>query len=66
MERLQKCLTVILIVPKMLHFDEYGIIVKSKPKYSIDWINDAAQGLDSIIYMPNKLLLNQISLMFPM
>lgn len=25
-------------------FDEYGIIVKSKPKYSIDWINDVAQG----------------------
>ncbi len=25
-------------------FDEYGIVAKSKPKYSIDWLNDVASG----------------------
>jgi hypothetical protein len=25
-------------------FDEYGIVAKSKPKYSIDWLNDVATG----------------------
>lgn len=39
-------------------FDEYGIVAKAKPKYSIDWLNDVAVGF-SFDYLYNTGVIKQ-------